>query len=156
MNMIFVKKWSSDNAVKVLGLDVGEKRIGVAVSDALGWTAQGVTVLNRKDNYYEIEELRSLVESMEVTHVVVGLPRNMDGSLGPSAQRIQLFARAIEQRLSVPVILWDERWTTAEATRILIEADVSRKRRREVVDKLAAVLILQSYLDGRSKSGETE
>ena len=142
--------------MKVLGLDVGEKRIGVAVSDALGWTAQGVTVLNRKDNYYEIEELRSLVESMEVTHVVVGLPRNMDGSLGPSAQRIQLFAREIEQRLSVPVILWDERWTTAEATRILIEADVSRKRRREVVDKLAAVLILQSYLDGRSKNGETE
>ena len=140
--------------MKVLGLDVGEKRIGVAVSDALGWTAHGVTVLNRTDTTGDLEKLRNLVESMEVTRVVLGLPRNMDGSLGPSAQRIQLFAREIEERLSVPVTLWDERWTTAEATRLLINADVSRKRRREVVDKLAAVLILQSYLDGQSAHGE--
>lgn len=140
--------------MKVLGLDIGEKRIGVAVSDALGWTAQGVTVLNRRGGCQDLEELRSLIESMEVTRVVVGLPRNMDGSLGPSAQRIQLFATELEERLSVPVTLWDERWTTAEATRLLIDADVSRRKRRKVVDKLAAVLILQSYLDGHSGDGE--
>jgi len=142
--------------MKVLGLDVGEKRIGVAVSDALGWTAQGVTVLNRTESSRDFEELRSLIESMEVTRVVVGLPRNMDGTLGSSAQRVQLFAKEIEERLLVPVTLWDERWTSAEATRLLITADVSRKRRRQVVDKLAAVLILQSYLDGRAENGERE
>jgi len=142
--------------MKVLGLDVGEKRIGVAVSDALGWTAQGVTVLNRTESSREFEELRSLIESMEVTRVVVGLPRNMDGTLGSSAQRVQLFAKEIEERLLVPVTLWDERWTSAEATRLLITADVSRKRRRQVVDKLAAVLILKTYLDGRAEDGERE
>lgn len=133
--------------MKVLGLDIGEKRIGVAVSDELGYTAQGMQVLTRKGLDDDLAVLKELIETAEVSEVVVGLPRNMDGSVGEGAQKILSFANKIEESISVPVILWDERWTTSEATRVLLQADLSRKKRRKVVDKLAAVLILQGYLD---------
>ncbi len=133
--------------MKVLGLDVGEKRIGIAISDELGWTAQGLKVLNRKGIGDDLQEIKELIMDSGVSGVVVGLPKNMNGSLGESAQRVLSFVEKMEEFLSVPLILWDERLTTLEATRILLEADLSRKKRRKVVDKLAAVLILQGYLD---------
>jgi putative Holliday junction resolvase len=142
--------------MKVLGLDIGEKRIGIAISDALGYTAQGMQVLNRSGLEDDLTVLRELIKETETTEVVVGLPKNMDGSLGESAQKVLSFAKKMEESLSIPVILRDERWTTAEATRLLVEADLSRGKRRKVVDKLAAVLILQGYLDSLDHREEGE
>lgn len=133
--------------MKVLGLDIGEKRIGIAVSDALRYTAQGLKVLDRRSMADDIGEIQELVDTLEVSEVVVGLPKNMDGSLGAGAQKILSFVSTLEEALSIPIVLWDERWTTVEATRMLLEADVTRRKRRKVVDKIAAVLILQGYLD---------
>jgi putative pre-16S rRNA nuclease len=133
--------------MKVLGLDIGEKRIGIAISDELGYTAQGIKVLNRSGSDEDLEVIKELIREAKASEVVVGLPKNMDGSLGEAAQKVLSFAKKMEEYLSVPIILWDERWTTAEATRLLVEADLSRTKRRKVVDKLAAVLILQGYLD---------
>jgi putative Holliday junction resolvase len=133
--------------MKVLGLDIGDKRIGIAISDELGYTAQGMRVLTRSTVDEDIEAIDELIKEQKATEIVVGLPKNMDGSLGEAAQKVMSFANKIEEALSVPVILWDERLTTAEATRLLVDADISRSKRRMVVDKLAAVLILQGYLD---------
>jgi putative Holliday junction resolvase len=133
--------------MKVLGLDIGDKRIGIAISDELGYTAQGLRVLNRNSPEADLKVLQEIINETEATEVVVGLPKNMDGSLGESAQKVLSFANKMEVAIAVPVILWDERWTTAEATRLLVEADLSRTKRRKVVDKVAAVLILQGYLD---------
>jgi putative Holliday junction resolvase len=133
--------------MRVLGLDIGEKRIGIAVSDELKCTAQGMQVLTRNGLADDLEALKKLVAVSEISEVVVGLPKNMDGSLGEAAQKVLSFAKTMEESLSIPVILWDERLTTSEATRLLVEADLSRAKRRKVVDKLAAVLILQGYLD---------
>ena len=133
--------------MKILGLDIGEKRIGIAISDELGYTAQGMRVMNRSGLEDDLTVLRELIKETEATEVVVGLPKNMDGSLGESAEKVLSFAKKIEESISISVIFWDERWTTAEATRLLVDADISRSKRRKVVDKLAAVLILQGYLD---------
>jgi putative Holliday junction resolvase len=133
--------------MKVLGLDIGEKRIGIAVSDALRCTAQGLTVLNRSAVDDDIGVIKELIDASQVSEVVVGLPKNMDGSLGEGAQKVLSFVSKLEEALSVPIVLWDERWTTVAATRMLLQADVTRKKRRKVVDKVAAVLILQGYLD---------
>lgn len=133
--------------MKVLGLDIGEKRIGIAVSDALRCTAQGLKVLERRNMADDIGEIQELVDTLQVSEVVVGFPKNMDGSVGEGAQKILSFVSTLEEALSIPIVLWDERWTTAEATRMLLQADVTRQKRRKVVDKIAAVLILQGYLD---------
>jgi len=133
--------------MKVVGLDIGEKRIGIAISDELGYTAQGMEVLTRSGLDDDLKVLKDIIAAAQATEVVVGLPKNMDGSLGEAAQKVLSFANKMEESLSVSVILWDERWTTAEATRLLLDADLSRRKRRKVVDKLAAVLILQGYLD---------
>ena len=133
--------------MKVLGLDIGEKRIGIAVSDALRCTAQGLTVLQRSGAAEDIGAIKDLINASQVSEVVVGFPKNMDGSVGEGAQKVLSFVRNLEEALSIPVILWDERLTTAEATRMLLEADVTRSKRKKVVDKIAAVLILQGYLD---------
>jgi len=131
-----------------MGLDVGEKTIGVAVSDPLGWTAQGVTTIRRRGSLEEdLKAILRLVQEYRVERVVVGLPRNMNGSLGPQAKKVLDFMQALEERLKLPVVPWDERLTTSAAERVLIAADLSRRRRKGVVDRLAAVLILQSYLD---------
>jgi putative Holliday junction resolvase len=103
--------------------------------------------LQRNDEADAIGAIQELVDTLQVSEVVVGLPKNMDGSVGESAQKILLFVSKLEEALSIPIVLWDERWTTAEATRMLLQADVTRKKRRKVVDKIAAVLILQGYLD---------
>lgn len=132
---------------RTLGLDVGTKTIGVAVSDEMGWTAQGVCTLARRGRDADLTALRRLAEEWGAERIVVGLPRNMDGSIGPAARSVLEFADAVKAALGLPVVTWDERLSTVAATRTLLEADVSRRRRKAVVDKLAAVFILQGYLD---------
>lgn len=137
---------------RTLGLDVGERTVGVAVSDELGLTAQGLsTVVRRGDLDRDLEQIAALASEYQVEAVVVGLPRNMDGSLGPRARQALAFADAIRERLGLPVHTWDERWTTRAAERLLVEGGASRRRRRRSVDKVAAALILQGYLDRRRR-----
>lgn len=131
------------------GLDVGTKTIGVAISDALGFTAQPVTTIRRSNIRADLTELRRLAEHHGVEHAVVGLPLNMDGSEGPSAADARRLGDAVARTLGIPVEYWDERLTTVAANRVMIEADVSRARRRAVVDQIAACLILQGWLDAR-------
>lgn len=132
---------------RVLALDIGRKRIGLAVSDPLGLTAQGLSVLQRKGREADLAYLIEVAREYEVQEILVGLPRHMDGRLGAQAEEILDLGRALGESLGVPVATWDERLSTKEAERVLIAADLSRRRRRQVVDKLAAVLILQAYLD---------
>jgi putative Holliday junction resolvase len=138
---------------RVLGLDVGSKTIGVAVSDLLGWTAQGVETIRRRPNRPEedFKRIEELIAQFEVSKVVVGLPKNMNGSIGPTGEACQAFAKDIESKTGLPVVLWDERLTTMAAERTLISADVSRKKRKLVIDKLAASIILQGYMDSQQK-----
>lgn len=132
---------------RVLAVDLGDKRIGLAVSDALGLTAQGIETLQRRGDKADVEALRGTCAEREVTRIVVGLPRNMDGSEGPRAQKSRAFARKLLEAIGLPVFLWDERLSTAEAERVLIAADVSRQKRKLVIDRMAAQVILQGYLE---------
>jgi putative Holliday junction resolvase len=141
---------------RILGLDVGEKRIGLAVSDPLGITAQGLEVLTRKDRESDLARLLEVGRKYGVRQIVVGLPRHMDGRPGKMAQDILELAQTLGEALDATVIPWDERLTSAEANRVLIQADVSRRRRRQVVDQMAAGLILQGYLDRRILRPEPE
>ncbi len=134
--------------MRVLGLDIGTKRTGVAISDPLGWTAQGLAVIKKGR---ELEELKTIIDEKEVTEIVVGLPKNMDGSLGPKAQEILAIVEQLKESFGIPVHTWDERLTTVAAERVLLEADLSRAQRKKVIDKTAAVIILQGYLDMVSK-----
>ncbi|MBC1367418.1 Holliday junction resolvase RuvX [Listeria innocua] len=135
--------------MRIMGLDVGSKTVGVAISDPLGWTAQGVETIQIDENrkQFGYDRVKELVLEYEVEKVVVGLPKNMNNTIGPRAESSKIYAEVLESRIGLPVVLWDERLTTSAAERTLIEADVSRKKRKEVIDKLAAVMILQSYLD---------
>ncbi len=140
----------ASNEIRILALDVGEKRIGVAVSDPLGLTAQGLEVLTRRTAEDDLRRLAALAQKYGVQEIVVGYPRHLDGRPGEMAEAILALARSLAQALGgIPVIPWDERLTTREAERVLLEADLSRRRRRQVVDQVAAVLILQAYLDQR-------
>lgn len=139
--------------MRVMGLDVGERTIGVAVSDALGLTAQGLEVIRRRTWKDDVKRLREICEHYDVSKIVVGYPKNMNGTIGPRAQAAASFAARLETELGLPVLLWDERLTTMEAERLLLAADVSRGKRRKVIDKMAAVLILQSYLQAHPVSG---
>jgi putative holliday junction resolvase len=139
--------------VRILALDVGEKRIGLAVSDPLGLTAQGLEVLTRKNLEADLARLTEVAREWGVQKIVVGLPRHMDGRLGSAAPKILELAQTLGEALGVEVVPWEERLTTAEAERVLIQADVSRRRRRQVIDQLAAVLILQNYLDHQQQQG---
>jgi putative holliday junction resolvase len=135
--------------MRTLGLDVGTKTIGVAVSDALGLTAQTVTTVRRTRLKDDLAALAQLVREHEVQGFVVGLPLNMDGSEGPRAEATRRFVEALTQALGLPVELWDERLSTVAAQRTLLEADLSRAKRREVIDQMAAQFILQGWLDAR-------
>lgn len=134
-----------------MGLDYGDKTIGVAVSDAFGWTAQGIEVIRRRKPEDDLDRLRELVREYEVSEFVVGLPKNMNNTIGPRGELCMAFARSLEEAMQLPVKLWDERLSTVSAQRTLIEADVSRKKRKQVIDKMAAAIILQNYLDSQSK-----
>lgn len=133
-----------------MGLDVGTKTVGVAISDALGMTAQPVTTIRRTNQKADLQALRELAAQNEVTHVVVGLPLNMDGSEGPRAEATRAFAALVEKQLGLTVELWDERLSTVSAQRVLLEADLSRERRKKVVDTVAAAIILQGWLEARA------
>jgi putative holliday junction resolvase len=137
--------------MRIMGLDVGSKTVGVAVSDELGWTAQGLKTLkiNEDKQEYGFEEIGQLIKEYQVDTVVIGLPKNMNGTIGPRGEASQQFAEEVERRFNTPTVLWDERLTTMAAERVLLEADVSRKKRKKVIDKMAAVMILQGYLDSR-------
>jgi putative Holliday junction resolvase len=138
--------------MRVLGLDVGSKTVGVAVSDELGWTAQGLKTLkiNEERQQFGFEEIGLLIKEYQADTVVIGLPKNMNGTIGPRGEASKQFANEIESKFAVSTVLWDERLTTMAAERVLLEADVSRKKRKKVIDKMAAVLILQGYLDGKN------
>jgi putative Holliday junction resolvase len=130
-----------------MGLDVGEKRIGIAFSDPMGWTAQGHSVLIRGNPQNDLEHLAKLCSEFGVEKIVLGFPRNMNGTVGPKGEEILEYGMIIQECLALPVEYWDERLTTVAAQKVLLEANVSRLKRRGVIDKLAAVNILQGYLD---------
>ena len=137
--------------MKILCLDIGTKRIGVAISDAFGWTAQGLDTLVRKNDDRVRERLLNMCRENDIKHVIVGMPLDQEGKLGKSAQRIEKFRANLEDYLHedgvfIPVEGYDERYSTAEAEERLIQADVSRAKRRKIIDKMAAVVILEGYL----------
>lgn len=131
----------------LMGLDLGTKTIGVAVSDSLRLSATALETVRRKKFTADAERLRAIVKGRGIAAIVLGLPRNMDGSEGPRCQSTRAFARNLAGHLDLPVALWDERLSTVAAERTLLEADSSRKRRGEVIDKVAAAFILQGALD---------
>jgi putative Holliday junction resolvase len=132
---------------RIMGLDIGDVRIGIAISDELEIIAQGLQTIKRKGIEKDIDTIKKIIESSNVEVLVVGLPKMMNGTIGVQAQKVVDFIDILKLRISTPVFFWDERLTTAEVEKRLIEADVRRSKRREVVDKLAAQLILQGYLD---------
>jgi putative Holliday junction resolvase len=140
--------------MRILALDVGERRIGVAVSDPLGWTAQAHSVIQRRRPEADLQAVAKLVQEVGAERVVVGFPRRLDGSEGPEARRVEEFAGELANVINVPIDLYDERLTTVEAEGALLEGDVSRRRRRQVIDKVAAALILDGYL--RRASGQNK
>ena len=138
-----------ESQMRILGIDFGEKRIGLAVSDPMGMTAQGLPNLENKNKKYVLAELEKLCKEREVKELVIGLPRNMNGSFGPKAVQVQELIPELEKALGLPVIAWDERLTSREAGRLMIEQGLSRKKQKEESDRLAATLILQNYLEFR-------
>ena len=141
---------------KVLAVDWGWAKLGLAVSDDLGLTAQGLRTVPRYSERQALEEIAAHVAALQVQGIVVGLPRNMDGSDGPSADAARAFARALEERFGLPVHLWDERLTTLAAERTLVAAGLRRRARRGLVDQVAATLILQGFLDRRQAASRRE
>lgn len=137
--------------MRKLGLDVGDKRIGMAISDTLGCTAQGLMTILRKSALVDLMAIRKITQEYEVDEVVVGLPLSLDGSLGTQAKKVLSFVAFLQQRLDVPVKVWDERLTTLVARKALISSEVRRTRRKQVIDKVAAALILQGYLDSQRR-----
>ena len=133
---------------RILGLDVGDKYIGVAVSDLLQFTAQGVTTIKRVGKKHDFLEIEELIAEYDIKKVVVGLPKNMNGSIGPQSEKVLKFGEKIKNKFKIDVIYIDERMTTMSAERVLIEGNVRRENRKQYIDKIAASFILQSYLDG--------
>jgi len=132
--------------MRIMGLDVGSKTIGVAISDELGITAQGFKTIKRKAMEDDFRELYAIISQFQIEKIVVGLPKNMDGSLGKQAEFVLGWIEDLKNKIQLPVETWDERLSTVEATKTLLKADLSRKKRKGVIDKVAAVLILQGYL----------
>ena len=137
--------------MRILGLDVGDRTIGVAVSDPLGFTAQGVTTVRRKSIEADLEELKKICNEYQVDTFVVGLPKNMNGTLGPQGEKVMNFCEVLKEAIDIPIKMWDERLTTVAAHKAMLEADLSRAKRKKLVDKIAATYILQGYLDSISR-----
>lgn len=132
--------------MRILGIDYGEKRIGVSISDPLGLTAQGIAIVKN------IEELKNIADKYQgISKIVIGLPKTMRGEIGPSAQKVLIFIDELKKVFNLPIITWDERLTSAQANRMYMEAGVSEKKRRATIDMTAAVIILQNYLDSASR-----
>ncbi|HIZ53340.1 MAG TPA: Holliday junction resolvase RuvX [Candidatus Enterococcus avicola] len=141
--------------MRIMGLDVGSKTVGVAVSDPMGWTAQGIEIIqiNEAAGHFGYKRVKQLIDEYEVTKVCIGLPKNMNNTIGPRAEASFAYGKALEERFQVPVVYQDERLTTVQAERMLVEqGNVSRSKRKKVIDKVAAVMILQNYLDQNSSS----
>ena len=134
---------------RIMGLDVGDRTIGVAVSDLMGITAQGVKTVKRVGKKKDIEELKTIIKERQVNKIVSGLPKNMNGTLGPQGEKVIKFCELLEQETGINIEYWDERLSTVAAERSLIEADVRRDKRKKVIDMLAAVIILQGSLDSK-------
>lgn len=134
--------------MRILAIDHGSRRIGIAVSDELKMIAQPLEFIPAEPFADFLARLQELLQEKEVELILVGLPRNMDGSHGPAAQKVQEFITALESNVTVPIRTWDERLTSAQANRLLIQGNVRRDKRKEKVDKMAAAILLQSYLDG--------
>jgi putative holliday junction resolvase len=137
--------------MRILGLDVGERTIGLAISDPLGYTAQGLTTIRRKNLKIDIAELKKICDEYSVESILMGFPKNMNGTIGPSGEKAIELSKILEEELHMPVKLWDERLTTVAAHKAMLEADLSRAKRKKIVDKIAAMYILQGYLDSLSK-----
>ncbi|MDI3548416.1 MAG: putative pre6S rRNA nuclease [Halanaerobiales bacterium] len=137
--------------MRVMGLDFGDKTIGVAISDALGLTAQSKGVIRRSNLNADLEELKKYISDYQVSEIIIGLPKNMNGTLGSRAEKTGQFVNFLKKRLDLPIKLWDERLSTVEAEKLLINADLSRAKRKVVIDQVAAAIILQSYLDARNR-----
>lgn len=133
--------------MRILGLDIGQKTIGVAISDPLGFTAQGITTIRRKKKEEDLNEIVKLCKEYGVETIVVGLPKNMNGSIGFAGEKIMEFTELLKDSVECKIELWDERLTTVAAHRAMLEADLSRGKRKKIVDKIAATYILQGYLD---------
>ena len=133
--------------MRILGLDHGTERIGVAISDDLGMIAQPMEFIPNPPLSGIWERLREIAESSPFERIVIGMPRNMDGSYGPAAEKVKTFIEQLQEEIQIPVKTWDERLSSAQANRVLLQANVSRKKRKGKVDKMAAAIILQSYLD---------
>ena len=132
---------------RIMGLDVGDKTIGVAVSDLMGLTAQGVKTVKRVGKKKDIEELKAIIKERQVNKIVSGLPKNMNGTLGPQGEKVIKFCELLEEETGIKIEYWDERLSTVAAERTLIEGNVRRENRKSVIDMVAAVIILQGYLD---------
>ena len=145
--------------MRIIGLDYGTKTVGVAVSDSLGITAQAVETITRKEENklrQTLARIEALIDEYNVEEIVVGLPKNMNNTIGERAEACRDFADKLERRTGLPVIMWDERLTTVSADNVLKECGVRRENRKAVVDKIAAVFILQGYLDYKRKSGNIQ
>ena len=136
---------------RIIGLDVGDKTIGVAVSDLLQITAQGVTTIRRESKVKDYAALEEIINEYNIKKVVVGLPKNMNGTLGPQGEKTIKFAEKLKNKYNVEIIYEDERLTTVSAEKILIEGDIRREKRKAVIDKVAATFILQAYLDRKGR-----
>src|ERR1700730_3002896 len=133
---------------RIIALDVGSKRIGVAITDPLGITAQGLDTIQRQNKRRDLEALRQVLAKYQVREIVVGLPLRLSGAEGSQSEKMVRFAEDLQAHFGVTVHLWDERWTSTEANRLLRETDLSIKKRRQAVDRMAVICILQSWIEG--------
>lgn len=140
--------------MRMLGLDVGTKRIGIAISDELFITAQAMDTIERRALQNDLEAIKNIIKNNDVLEVIVGLPLNMDGTYSAKTKEVVEFMDSLLKFINIPVKTWDERLTTLQAERTLLEADMSRHKRKRLIDKLAAQIILQSYLDSRQKESK--
>ncbi|MFS0644184.1 Holliday junction resolvase RuvX [Siminovitchia sp. 179-K 8D1 HS] len=139
--------------MRMMGLDVGSRTVGVAISDEMGWTAQGVETIsiNEEKKMFGFKRIGEIIREYGVEKIIVGLPKNMNNTIGPRGEASMAYADLLAKKFQLPVLLWDERLSTIAAERVLLEADVSRKKRKKVIDKMAAAMILQSFLDSQQK-----
>lgn len=138
---------------RLMALDVGDRTIGVAVSDLLMITAQGVTTIRRQSNKLDFEELEKIIKEYSVTKIVVGMPKNMNGTVGPQGEKVLKFTEKLKEQFDLPIDFQDERLTTVMAEKLLIDADMSRKKRKKIIDKMAAIQILTTYMERNKRSG---
>jgi putative Holliday junction resolvase len=142
--------------MRIMSMDIGSHTIGIAISDELGITAQGLKTIKRRSMEEDLKEISIIIAQFKIDRIVVGLPKNMDGTIGKQAELVLQWIKTAQEKINTPVETWDERLSTVEASKILLEADLSRKKRKGVIDKVAAVLILQGYLSqSRKKNDES-